>query len=278
MKILGLISSDAHGGKGNIPQQDLFPNAMQAPLGKAIGEPVETVARALWPNPGVHLVVRKWLEQTEPDMVLFAISSFWFTYESTPVRLERKLGTPGRFISQQSQRVAATPWLAHNRAFQWGRKQTQKVVGGQSWFEPEEVIARSTEIIREVIQREGSYLVVCGPGSGDRWNTEAAARERAQSKQSQVDKALAAFCLQHHVEYVSPAEMQAYRPAEQPSLQGDELHLDREGHRRVAEHYFKLALGWVERAQAAATREELDDRQQPAEAAAAGGAHGQSAS
>ena len=201
MKILGLVSSDSHGGKGNIPKEDLYPAAMQKPLAKALGEPVEVTARALWPNPGVERVVRRWMEEVQPDLVLFSVSSFWFLYESTPVRIERKLGGPGRVISQQSQKVAATPWLAHNRVFQWGRKQTQRTLGGSAWFEPDEVISRSTDIIREVISHEGSYLVVSGPGGGERWAQTEEQRLRSEARRETVDRALVSLCAKHHIEY-----------------------------------------------------------------------------
>lgn len=261
MKILGLGSSDVHGGKGNIPAEELYPNAMAPALAKAIGEPVELIARALWPNPGTNLVVRRWLEELEPDLVVYAVSSFWFLYESTPVRIERRFGTPGRFISQQSQRIAATPWLAHNRVFQWGRKQTQRTLGGRAWFEPGDVIARSTEIIREVIQREGHYLVVVGPGSGDRWALNEAHRERLAARSDTVDTALAAICRGHHVHYTSSRSLASLQDPEGLSLQGDQLHLDREGHRRAAQRYFEVVLGWVQLAAAAReTDEELRSR------------------
>jgi len=251
VKILGLANSDVRGGRANIPAGELYPSALQRALARAIGEDIEITAHALWPNPGVHLVVRKWLHEIQPDLVTFSISSFWFLYESTPVKLERSLGTPGRWVSRQSQRLAGTPWLAHNRAFQWGRKQAQRSIGGKAWFEPDEVVARATEVIREILQHEGSYLVVTGPGSGARWAQTPQAQARAAARRETVDAALASFCKHHHVEYVSSAEMEAMRDPRPSSLQGDQLHLDREGHRRVAEHYFGMVQGWVERALAA---------------------------
>jgi hypothetical protein len=169
-------------------------------------------------------------------------------YESTPVRIERKLGGPGRVISQQSQQVAATPWLAHNRVFQWGRKQTQRTLGGSAWFEPDEVISRSTDIIREVISHEGSYLVVSGPGGGERWAQTEEQRLRSEARRETVDRALASLCAKHHIEYWGQERWAPLRDPEPASLQGDQLHLDREGHRRLAERYFEVSLGWARRA------------------------------
>ncbi len=245
------MNSNATGGKGNISQEVLFQNLFGRALEKFINEPVDLVGRPLWPNPGTHKVVRKWMDEFQPELVTFYVSSFWFLYESTPVRVERKFGTAGRFVSQQSQRVAATPWLAHNKAFQWGRKQTQRVVGGSAWFEPDEVIARSIEIIREVIQDEGAYLVVIGPAGGKNWATDEEHLERIVARRNTVDSALASFCKNHHIEYVSVADQEAMSQPGRVSLQGDELHLDKEGHRQVAERYFMVGLGWAQRAIAA---------------------------
>jgi hypothetical protein len=204
----------------------------------------------------VDKVVRRWMDEFRPELVTFYVSSFWFLYESTPVRMERKFGGPGRFISQQSQKIAATPWLAHNRVFQWGRKRTQDVLGGSAWFEPDEVIARSIQIIREVIQSEGSYLVVVGASGGERWARDKEHLQRIIARRDTVDAALGAFCRSHHIEYVSVAQLSALAtPPEPVSLQGDELHLDRKGHSQVAEFYFRVGLGWAQRA-LKATREE----------------------
>lgn len=254
MRILGLLNSNAHGGKGDIPRDELFPAAMQAPLTKAIGEQVEVFARAVWPNPGLERVVEKWMNDFQPELVVFPISSFWFLYESTPVRIERRFGSAGLFISKKSQKLAATPWLAHNRPFQWTRKQAQRVIGGQAWFEPGEVIDVAQKVIRSVIRREGTYLVVFGPSGGEKWAQDQAALDRLVKRRESVDHALADFCKLHHVEYWDQEQMASLRDPRGSSLQGDELHLDREGHRRVVEHQFGLSVGLVKRA-LAATRE-----------------------
>jgi hypothetical protein len=255
VKILGLMNSNASGGRANIDQDGLFQNLFGRALEKFIHEPVELMARPVWPTPDLPQVVGRWMRDFQPELVTFYVSSFWFLYESTPVRVERRLGRPGAFINQQAQKVAATPWLAHNRPFQWTRRQTHRLVGGQAWFEPDEVISRSTAVIREVLQHEGAYLVVVGPAGGDKWARDAVHLQRILARRQTVDAALASFCKAHHVEYMTVAEQQAITDPQPASLQGDELHLDAEGHRRVAEHYFRVGLGWAQRA-LEATREE----------------------
>jgi len=249
MRILGLLNSNVHGGPANLPREELFPSAMQAPLGKAIGEPVEVTARAIWPTPALPAAVAKWMDEVNPELVVFPIGSFWFLYESTPVRIERRLGGPGHWINRRAQRVAATPWLAHNSAFQWSRKKTQRALGGDAWFEPEDVVAVAKEVIRTVLRYEGSYLVVMGPGGGQKWAADDGARERLARRQELVDDALARFCAELKVEYWDRNRKKVeLPPSGGSSLQGDDLHLDVEGHRQTASRYFEFSRAMVERA------------------------------
>jgi hypothetical protein len=226
----------------------MFPAAMQAPLARAIGEPVEVTARPVWPTPDLPKVVDRWMAEIQPELVVFPIGSFWFLYESTPVRVERRLGRPGRWVNRASQKLAAKKWLAHNRPFQWLRRRTQRTLGGDSWFAPEEVIATAKEVIRTILRYEGSYLVVFCPSGGDRWAPDEGALARFARKRDLVDRAISAFCAEHHIEYWDEARIAPERDPRPPSLQGDQLHLDRGGHRRAAERYMDMSVGMMKRA------------------------------
>lgn len=248
MKILGLLNSNVRGGDASIPREDLFPGRLAGPLSKALGEPVEITARALWPTPRLPGLVERWTRELRPELVVFSVPSFWFLYESAPVRLERRLGAPGRAISSAALRAAATPWLAHNAPFRWGRERARQVIGGDSWFEPAEVVDAARGVIQAALRAEGTYVIVFGPSGGDQWARDDAGRERLARRRDEVDRALAEFCRQRHVEYWDQKKKAAIRDPRPQSLQGDGLHLDREGHRRTAEHQFGLALGMVNRA------------------------------
>ena len=259
MKILGLLNSNVSAGDADIPKQDLFPARMQQALARALGQEVEVDARNVWPTPRLPELTAGWVREFEPDLVVFSVTGFWFLYESTPVRLERKLGWPGRAIGKVSREAAARPWLAHNRAFQWSRRATQNAIGGQSWFTPDEVIDVSRKVILATLRRESTYIVVFGPSGGEKWARDEAHREELVARRRRVDDSMSAFCKAHHVEYWGEAKRAQISDPRPSSLQGDDLHLDREGHKRLAEYQFGLALGMVNRALAHARGEGRDD-------------------
>ncbi|MEO8538197.1 MAG: hypothetical protein ABI577_00560 [bacterium] len=248
MKILGILTSNVTGGDVEIPQQDMFPARMQAALAKELNEHVDVEARSAWPTQKLPNRVDDWVRNFEPDLVVFSIIGFWFMYESTPVRLQRKLGLPGRILGRASREAAARPRLAHNRVFQWSRKRIQEAVGGQAWFTPEEVIASSQRVISTCLRRESTYIVVVGPSGGEKWARNEAHLRELLLRRRRVDREMAAFCKAHHVEYWDEPMLATITDPRPASLQGDDLHLDREGHRRLAEHQFGLALGMVRRA------------------------------
>lgn len=248
MKILGLLNSNVNAGDADIPKQDLFPERMRAALAAKLGIEVEVEARNVWPTPRLPQLVAEWTREYEPDLIVFSVTGFWFLYESTPVRLERRLGWPGRALGRLSREAAARPWLAHNRAFQWSRKRTQRAIGGQSWFTEREVVEASQKVILATLRRESAYTVVFGPSGGEKWARDEAHLKELLGRRRRVDAAMAAFCKAHHVEYWDEEKRAGITDPRPSSLQGDDLHLDREGHRRLAEHQFGLALGMVQRA------------------------------
>jgi hypothetical protein len=252
VRILGLLNSDVTGGDAQIPKQELFPARMAVALTKALGEGVDVTARNVWPTPRLPGRVDSWVKELKPELVVFSVTGFWFLYESTPVRLERRLGKPGRMLGKLSREVAARPRLAHNPVFRWSRKQTQKAVGGQSWFTADQVAEVSTKVISAVLRNESSYLVVLGPSGGDKWAKDARHLEALRARRQLVDQRVGDFCRAHHVEYWDEAKMASLKDPRGSSLQGDDLHLDAEGHRRTAEHQFAFSLSLVKRALAVA--------------------------
>lgn len=254
MKILGLLNSNVHGGDANIPEPELFPERIRKGLERELGELVEIRARAVWPRKSLPTVVDGWMRDFEPDLVVFPISVFWFGYESVPVRLDRQLGPLGRGIAKASLKAAATPWLAHNPVFQSGRRTAQRFVGGRSYFEPEEVIAVSRATIRAILRSEGASLVVLGPSGGEKWSADAASAARIAARKQQVDEAMRAFCRENHVQYLDRAMLLAKAnvapDAAKAPLQGDDLHLNAEGHRQTADRYLQLSLALCREAKA----------------------------
>ncbi|MGE0597846.1 MAG: hypothetical protein AB7J35_11880 [Dehalococcoidia bacterium] len=248
MKILGLVGSDVHGGNANIPKQDLYPERMVVGLEKALGEGVEVVSRAVWPTPELPALVDRWMREFEPDLVVFSVSGYPFLYESTPVRIERRLGPVGRLIGQTSRKAAAQPRLAHNRTFQWSRKAVQRIIGGEAWFTAKEVSDISKQVISAVLRSESGYIEVFGPSGGEKWSRNHQHLNRLIARRRWVDRELAEFCQAHHVAYWDEARRATIADPKPKALQGDDLHLNKEGHKRMAEYQFDLALGMARRA------------------------------
>ncbi|MGE3076001.1 MAG: hypothetical protein AB7N24_08960 [Dehalococcoidia bacterium] len=248
MKILGLVGSDVHGGNANIAKQDLYPERMRVGLETALGEEVEVVSRAVWPTRELPALVDRWMKEFEPDLVVFSVSGYSFLYESTPVRVERRLGRLGRLIGRTSLRAAAQPRLAHNRPFQWSRRTVQRIIGGEAWFTAKEVSDVSQQVISTVLRSESGYIEVFGPSGGEKWSRNQAHLDRLIARRRRVDRELAAFCQAHHVEYWDEARRATIADPKPKALQGDDLHLNREGHKRMAEYQFNLALGMARRA------------------------------
>lgn len=250
MRILGLLSSDVRGGDGRIAADALFPQRMRAPLAAALGEEVEILAREVWPDERLTGVAERWMAQHEPDLVMLSVSGFWFLYESIPARLQR-YGPVGRGAAKGLLAMAATPWLAHNKAFRSGRSLASRIFPGTAYFEPEEVIARCEDVIRGVLRAEGSYLVVVAPSLQDGWAKDEVTRGRLMARRDRVESALEAFCRERSVEFWGSAMFGQLRDPRGRSLQGDGLHLDEEGHRRAAERYLAASLALCRRAKAA---------------------------
>jgi len=248
------MSSDVRGGDGRIAENALFPQRMEAPLAAALGEEVEIVAREVWPDERLIRVVERWMAQHEPDLVILVVSGFWFLYQSIPARLQR-YGPVGRAAAKALLAMAATPWLAHNRAFRSGRSVASRIIAGAPYFEPEEVIARCEEVIRTVLRAEGVYLLVIAPGMANHWAKDEQTRERLGARRDQVEAALEAFCRERKVEFWASSVSAQLRDPRGRSVQGDGLHLDAEGHRRAAEHLLAPLVALCRRAKAASEGE-----------------------
>jgi hypothetical protein len=106
-------------------------------------------------------------------------------------------------------------------------------------------------VISTVLRNESSYLVVLGPSGGEKWARDERHLASLIARREMVDARVGAFCRAHHVEYWDLAKMATLKDPRGSSLQGDDLHLDAEGHRRVADQQFDFSLALVNRALAA---------------------------
>lgn len=203
MKLLRLAVSDDTNPL--IPAGQRIPEIAAARFTEATGEPVEQVIRVFWPTPEYPDLVERWMEREHPDMVYVWVNSYCFTYESVPLRIERRFGQAGRLVNRASQRIANTRWLADRPPFKAGRRLAHRVLGGDTYFTPVEVLERVELLLRRVLEHEGVVVIVRGPRTAYGEDGGPKGLARAERRRKQVDDGLAALCRRLHITYHSHA-------------------------------------------------------------------------
>lgn len=225
MKILRLGNSqDFVGVDPAFSRESLLCSGLEAEL----GEPVEMVTKRAWPTERLPLLLRGWLEEEEPDVVFLQVPSYWFMYESVPLKLQRRLGRLGVAVGKRGQALADVSWLAHNRVFRTGRKLLTRVIGGEANFTAEEVIERMTAVVREVVRHEGVVLHVQGPPSDAHYGHSRRAMARLEQSRQQVTQKLAELCAAYRVSFRG-YPVPTWQTGEGPKSGGDGVHYGAEG-------------------------------------------------
>jgi len=207
----------------------------------------EVTAKSVWPDAKFPATLQKWLARYEPDVVYLNVVSFWFQYESVPLRMERLFGRFGKKVSDAGFSIASNRALAHNRPFRALRAMAQRTIGGDNHFTPHEVVECMSECIRLVLRREGTVLVVSGPGSRNDHSVTPWKRRRNERRRQEVHGALKSLCEQLHVQYEG-AEQPKWRDAgeRQGHRVGDGLHLNAAGHARRGDEMFEsVRTAWA---------------------------------
>jgi len=191
---------------------------------REVSQPVETTLRVIWPEPSLPDLVERWLERYQPDIVSLKVSPYWFTYESVPLRLQRHIPVIGPRLATAGLRAADTSWLAQNPVFRTARRATRRIIGGETYFTPEQVLSVIEECIRRILRREGVILLVRGPlePTDDEGGTKA--RLRTERKRDSVHLDLKSLCADLHVHYSGADSVRAVPRGP------DQLHLSPEGH------------------------------------------------
>lgn len=236
MKVLFLGNSSEVYGKLD-PADRRTSRAAQS-LEEAFGEPVEMLTRTVWPTPALPATVEKWMGEFQPDMVYLNVISFWFNYESVPLKFERVLGRIGKPLTNAGIKASQTRWPGHTRAFHWVREKSQRVIGGATFFEPEDVIAVVTDCARMAVRHENVVVVVKGPRGSGAYHGVGRSRSRAEERRQRVHAALSRLCEELHVDYVG-VERPIHLTNPRGDLLPDKLHRGAEGHeqsgREIAE-------------------------------------------
>lgn len=198
---------------------------------RATGEQVETVMRVFWPSPALPGIVERWLARYEPDVVFIRASSFWVSYESVPLRVQRLFGPAGRWSGSLALRVGGHPRVAANPAVRVVRQFAARTLGGDPYFSPEEAAGHVESLLRAALSRESAVVVVRGPGHTFDSSGTVRGFERARRRTDELDERLRELCAKLHVSYVPVRDV-----VDQPEyLLGDGIHENAAGQRVFGE-------------------------------------------
>jgi hypothetical protein len=200
----------------------------------AVGQPVETTSRVIWPDPGLPDLVERWLDRYEPDVVLLVVSSYWFTHVSLPLGLERRYGRLGQRIGRLGERAVAKPWVANNPVAGRVRRFARTSLGGATHFTPEEVCDRMEQCLRLILAREDVAVAVRGPRLAFAPEDTVSARRRSEERRQLVHSRMRSLCEQLHVEYLGYETGAAPQDARE-EYQADLVHAGPAEHARQAE-------------------------------------------
>lgn len=236
MKLLRIgTSDDMH---GPLAAEERSWHIVQRRLSESLGEPVETVLKSAWPNEAYADVIERWVEKERPDAVFLAVSSYWVSFPSAPLRLQRSRLPGAPVVGRLALRAAGSPRIAHNTPFRLARRLALRTVGYGYYLEPADAAARVEEAIRRIIRHEDVALGVRGPFPLGLPLPPATARQ-SRERCAEFGRFVRMSCERLHVPFLPSG------PDEPPSLdelQADLLHLNARGHARRAEGEFDLML------------------------------------
>ena len=232
MRILRITNSDDL--NPSVPESLRSPAVAERILAEATGESSETVVRIIWPGPTLPGLIDEWIVRYQPDLILLVVTSFWFTYESVPLKIEREFGPIGRPIARAGYRAAGNPTFSQSRLFHAGRRLALRTIGGAVHFTPEQVVGTIEACVRTILAHENVALVVRGPYAAFTSDAGSSARQRAERRWFEVHGAVERLCRQLHVEYIS-FEKPVSNENDRGRFQGDFVHVTEEGHRERAE-------------------------------------------
>lgn len=225
--------------QSDVPADGVYHEIVAREVERRTGEPVEMVLRRAWPNEKFAPVVERWIAEEQPDVVYLSVIAFWYCYESVPLRVERLGGPVGKPLRNAGIKASQVSWLANNRVFHGGRQALTRLVGGDTFFSEVEVVQNVGKALRAALREESVALAVRGPGVMGPYLSTAGMRRRALPRRARVDAALRALCAELHVEYLGMGEPNA-ESSDGYASAADNVHMDADGHRRVAEAHIQL--------------------------------------
>jgi len=217
---------------GDLPPGSRAWEVAERGLSEAIGSPVTTVVKPVWPAANLPGLLERWLNEIHPDIVHVVISSYWVETEVVANRI-RRLPVFGTRLEGVSKSAAAKPTLADSRAYLAGRKLLLRTVGGATNFIPAELDAHIESWLRVVLRHESAVAAVSGtPFSPDTLATRRAQR-RASARKDDLRARLQKLCDDLDI----PCELPPHAPdAFDPALRlADRVHFNEKAHARMGE-------------------------------------------
>jgi len=206
---------------------------------EALGEPVEVIVKPVWPDARLGPSVEKWVAREQPDIVWMVIQSFWFEYVSVPKKLERKFGRAGKALSTAGFKSADVPWLAQNAVFRAGRRLSQRVIGGDNHFTPEEMIAAVEASVRATLRHEGATFVGWGPFSYSNYAVSKKGERLADEKRTTIIRAVRKLSDELHFAFEAPDEPY-WRTHGAPEFHTDGFHFSTNWNKDAAEREIEM--------------------------------------
>ena len=226
MKILRLTNSNDF--YGDVADSDRGYRLIETALSDACGVEVETIRRTIWPADDLPDIVERWVSEHRPDMVFLKTSSYWYSYESVPLKFQRKFGRIGKAAGDAGLRAATTPSVAHNAVFRKLRYFAQATIGGDTNFTVDYTLQTVEAVIRRVLRHEDTLLVVRGSRGGrDRPEVPKKVAARHEARRVEFNTRLNQICADLSVPMVRGSQRRKYDPSER---QADRFHSNAKGH------------------------------------------------
>lgn len=203
MKVLRLGSSDDR--MGDMPDEARAWHVAGKVLEEAIGEPVETICRNIWPEPHLPDLIDSWIDRYEPDFVWLKVNGHWCNFESVPLKIERTFGRFGRPFARLGTKSADSA-IASNAAYRLLRRLAYRTIGGATHFTLAEVMTVLDASLRRIIAHEDVLVAVRGSDGGRRVEfLDAKGRARSERKRMELREAGRALCADLRVPYTDRA-------------------------------------------------------------------------
>jgi hypothetical protein len=206
MRVIRVGTSNDYAGP--MPETQRAWKIAEQILAEHAGEPVETILKRAWPSAALPPLVERWMDEYQPDMVVLQVNWFWYGYESTPLRFERRFGKTGARLSSAGLKVGNTPWFADNRWTRLGTRALARAVPGATHFTVPEVAATMEAAMRKVLAHEGVVLLVRGSDDWVRLPMASKRRNRRDAtRTAEMARALRTICDRLNVPYRQRAKL-----------------------------------------------------------------------